>query len=169
MGSVPARYRGIAAGMRQTINNAGQLLSVALMFTLVIDSFAGRLTETLRTGLVASGVPSSSASATSELPAGSALFASLLGYNPIQRLISAETAQLPSDVIAHVTSNLYFASLIAEPLVLSLRIAFVSASIVAIAGAVLSALRGPRIKVAAPSPFVQPLTGQKRAVEEDLA
>src|SRR6202035_1197648 len=36
MGSVDAGSRGIAAGMRQTIGNAGQLLSTAIFLTIVV-------------------------------------------------------------------------------------------------------------------------------------
>jgi MFS family permease len=149
MGSVPARYRGIAAGMRQTLSNAGQLLSTALFFTVVIGGLAGSLHNTLQSGLTNAGVPATAAESAAHVPAGSAVFASLLGYNPMQRLLAGHAAQVPHDVAVRVTDGTFFANLLARPLAAAMHAAFLLAASIAVAGAVASAFRGPQIAIEA--------------------
>jgi len=57
MGSVPAAERGVASGMRSTVQNSGTAISISVFFTLVIAGFASSLPATLKTGLLHAGVP----------------------------------------------------------------------------------------------------------------
>ena len=45
MGSVPARHRGAASGMRSTFQNSGTALSIGVFFSLMIAGLAGQLAE----------------------------------------------------------------------------------------------------------------------------
>ena len=67
MSSVPARYRGLAAGMRSTVLNAGLTISQAVFFTVVIGSLAGTLRPALLVGVTQAGLPPTLAGAVSTL------------------------------------------------------------------------------------------------------
>ncbi len=51
MGSVPARQRGAASGMRSTFQNSGTALSIGVFFSLMIAGLASTLPKTLTSGL----------------------------------------------------------------------------------------------------------------------
>lgn len=142
MNSVPARHRGVASGMRVTFMNVGMPLSIGLFFTLMIIGLNTTVPPAMYSGLVANGVPASVAHRLAGLPPISYLFASFLGYNPLQTLLGPVLGQLPPADVARLTGRTFFPSLISSPfqhglvLVLSFSIA---ASLVAAAA---SALRG---------------------------
>jgi MFS family permease len=48
MGSVPARHRGAASGMRSTFQNSGTALSIGIVFTLMIAGLSSSLPSTLK-------------------------------------------------------------------------------------------------------------------------
>jgi EmrB/QacA subfamily drug resistance transporter len=144
MNSVPARYRGVASGIRVTFMNVGMPLSIGLFFSLMIVGLNSSVPSALYGGLVANGVPAALAQRLAGLPPISYLFASFLGYNPLQTLLGPALAQLPPADAARLTGQTFFPSLIAAPfqhaLVLVLGFS-VAASLVAAAA---SALRGGR-------------------------
>jgi MFS family permease len=98
MGSVPARQRGAASGMRSTFQNSGTAVSIAVFFSVMIAGLSSTLPGTLTNGLRAQGVPSGAAHQIGSLPPVSSLFASVLGVNPIGHLLSARNvlARLPA-------------------------------------------------------------------------
>jgi hypothetical protein len=51
MGSVPARDRGSASGMRSTFQNSGTAVSIGVVFTLMIAGLSSSLPTTLSDGL----------------------------------------------------------------------------------------------------------------------
>ena len=144
MSSVPARYRGVASGMRSTFQNSGMSLSIGIFFSLMIAGLASTLPRTLSAGLRAHGVPADLAAHVAGLPPVSTLFASFLGYNPIGSLLrpSGELARLPKADAAVLTSKEYFPHLISGPFHHGLVIVFSVAIAMSVAGAVISLLRG---------------------------
>ena len=113
MNSVPARYRGVASGMRTTIQMSGNLLSMSLFFSVVIIVLAGRLPTVMSTGLVAQGIPPAVASHTANLPPTGAFFAAFLGYNPMQQLLPASAlANLPATTRSLILGKEFFPHLI---------------------------------------------------------
>ncbi|HEX6489269.1 MAG TPA: MFS transporter [Candidatus Dormibacteraeota bacterium] len=144
MNSVPARHRGVASGMRVTFQNVGMPLSIGLFFTLMIVGLNATVPSAMFNGLVGNGVPAPVAHKLAGLPPISYLFASFLGYNPLQTLLGPILGHLPAASAAHLTGRTFFPSLISSPfqhglvLVLSFSIA---ASLVAAAA---SYLRGGR-------------------------
>ena len=144
MNAVPARDRGVASGMRVTFMNVGMPLSIGLFFTLMILGLNATVPSTMYNGLVSNAVPAAVAHRLAGLPPISYLFASFLGYNPLQTLLGPILGQLPPADAARLTGRTFFPSLISGPfqhglvLVLSFSIA---ASLVAAAA---SALRGGR-------------------------
>jgi MFS family permease len=144
MNAVPARYRGVASGIRVTFQNVGMPLSIGLFFTLMIVGLNQTVPGALFSGLTANGVPAAVAHHLAGLPPISYLFASFLGYNPLATLLGPLLNQLPPADAARLVGPTFFPSLISDPfqhglvLVLSFSIA---ASLVAAAA---SALRGGR-------------------------
>jgi hypothetical protein len=141
---VPARHRGSASGMRSTFQNSGMALSIGIFFSLMIAGLASSLPRTLFSGLTAQGVPASIATQVSHLPPVSTLFAALLGYNPVRNLLapSGVLSKLPAHNVAVLTGKQFFPNLIAAPFHHGLVIVFTAAAIMAVAGAVVSLLRG---------------------------
>src|SRR5207248_6792260 len=78
MNSVPARQRGAASGMRATFMNCGMVLSIGVFFSLMIVGLANVLPHTMYSGLVANGVPPSTAHAVASIPPVGSLFAAFL-------------------------------------------------------------------------------------------
>jgi MFS family permease len=144
MSAVPASQRGSASGMRATFQNSGMALSIGIFFSLMIAGLASSLPKTLSSGLTAQGVPASIAAQVSHLPPVSTLFAALLGYNPVRNLLtpSGILSKLPAHNVAVLTGKQFFPNLISAPFHHGLVIVFTAAAIMAIAGALVSLLRG---------------------------
>ncbi len=144
MGSVPAEYRGVASGMRSTFQNSGTALSIGVFFSLMVSGLASSLPATLKSGLMAHGVPAASAAHAAALPPVSTLFATFLGNNPIEHLLASE------GVLDHVTKaqrsvltgHTFFPQLVSGPFHHGLAIVFGVAAGMALVSAVASALRG---------------------------
>ena len=144
MGSVPARYRGVASGMRSTFQNSGTALSIGIVFSLMIAGLASALPRTLTSGLAARGVPHAAAVHIGSLPPVSSLFAAVLGVNPLQHLLAAYGAlsALTATSRQVVTGRAFFPDLISGPFHQGLVVVFgVAAALAAVAGAA-SLLRG---------------------------
>ncbi len=144
MSAVPARYRGVASGMRATFQNSGMSLSIGIFFSLMIAGLASTLPRTLTSGLTAQGVPLSVATQVSHLPPVSTMFAALLGYNPVRNLLtpSGTLARLPAHNAAVLTGRQFFPHLISAPFHHGLVIVFTAAAIMSVTGALVSLLRG---------------------------
>jgi MFS family permease len=145
MNSVPASERGQASGMRATFQNAGQVLSIGIFFSLVILGLSGTLPAAIKTGLTQQGVPTAVATQIADQPPVSSLFAAFLGYNPIQHLVPATTLNaLPAQNAAALTGNTFFPSLISAPFKKGLAFAFTLSLIAYLIAAAASWLRGNR-------------------------
>jgi MFS family permease len=146
MGSVPARYRGVASGMRSTFQNSGTALSIGVFFSLMIAGLASRLPETLGTGLRAHGVPPGIAHQVASLPPVSSLFASVLGVNPIHHLLAPTGAlgRLSASSEHVLTGRAFFPHLISGPFHDGLTVVFVTAAGLSVLAAAASLLRGGR-------------------------
>jgi len=161
MGSVPARDRGAASGMRATFQNSGTAVSIGVVFTLMIAGLSRALPSTLSGGLTRVGVPSGVAHQIATLPPVSSLFASVLGVNPIGHLLAPTgvLARLPAASRAELTGREFFPSLLSGPFHTGLIVVFgVSAALSVLAG-LASLLRGGR---AADGPAV-PVRGPEHA------
>ncbi|MCI2421704.1 MFS transporter [Saccharopolyspora sp. K220] len=143
MNSLPPNRRGAGAGMSNTFQNAAMVLSIGIFFSLMIAGLARSLPGTLTTGLVAQGVPAAAADRLAGLPPVGVLFASLLGYNPIQSLLGPQVlGQLPAGHAAYLTGQSFFPELISGPFSEGLRFAFAFAIAACLIAAIASALRG---------------------------
>ena len=145
MSSVPADMRGAASGMRATFQNAGQVLSIGVFFSLMVAGLASSLPATLSSGLTAQGVPAATANQIAQLPPVGTLFAAFLGYNPIAELLGPHVlGALPAANAARLTGLEFFPRLIAGPFHDGLVIVFWLAIAMAVVGALASLLRGRR-------------------------
>ncbi|MBV8081307.1 MAG: hypothetical protein JO186_13145 [Actinobacteria bacterium] len=129
--------------MLATFMNSASVLSIGVFFTLMIVGLASVLPHTMQTGLVAHGVPADVATRVSHLPPVSTLFASFLGYNPMQTLLGPQVLHhLPAGQSAALTGRSFFPHLISSPFHTALVYAFVFAIVACLVAAVASLLRG---------------------------
>lgn len=147
MNSVPPENRGVASGMRTTMQNTGMMASIAAFFAVIVLSLSQGLPAAFASSLTEAGAPQLIHYFTSLSPTES-LFSAFLGYNPVASII----AQLPQSIAATLSSQAvstliglqWFPSAIAKSFMSSLHIAFyVSAGLSGVA-AIASLLRGKR-------------------------
>src|SRR5215469_6075181 len=145
MGSVPARDRGVASGMRATFQNSGTAVSIGVVFTLMIAGLSRSLPSTLSGGLIRVGVPASAAHQVASLPPVSSLFASVLGVNPIQHLLGPGIlSRLPASSQAELTGRTFFPSLLQDPFHSGLIVVFAVSCGLSVLAGLASLLRGKR-------------------------
>jgi MFS family permease len=143
MNSLPPTQRGAGAGMLATFMNSASVLSIGVFFTLMIIGLAAGLPHALDSGLVAHGVPAADAHRVSTLPPVATLFASFLGYNPMQTLLGPHVlGHLPAAQAHQLTGRSFFPQLISGPFHSALVYAFVFAAVACLVAAVASLLRG---------------------------
>jgi len=144
MGSVPARHRGAASGMRATFQNSGTAPSIGVFFSLMIAGLASSLPKTLASGLQQQGVPTALAHPAAALPPVASLFAAVLGVNPVRHVLAAHGA-LSSLSAAHqrvLTGRRFFPELISGPFHQGPSVVLVVATVLAALAALASLLRG---------------------------
>ncbi|MFF1685094.1 MULTISPECIES: MFS transporter [unclassified Streptomyces] len=145
MNSLPPDQRGVGAGISTTFQNSATVLSIGIFFSLMIAGLSTSLPAALTHGLTAQGVPAADAAKVAALPPVGVLFASLLGYNPIQTLLGPHVlAQLPPGHAHYLTGRGFFPELISQPFADGLSVAFDFAIAACVVAAVASLLRGGR-------------------------
>jgi MFS family permease len=142
MNSLPANRRGAGAGMATTFQNSALVLSIGIFFSLMILGLANTLPATLDHGLVAQGVPKADAARVSHLPPVGLLFASFLGYNPMQQLLGPVLPHLSHAHATYLTGRTYFPQLMSKPFSDGLHEAFDFAIAACLIAAAASWLRG---------------------------
>ncbi len=164
MSSVPAQNRGSASGMLATLQNAGQQMSLAIFFTIIILGLSTGLGSGAGPVLGATGLSPTDVAILTKLigsdPTG-ALFGAFLGQNPMASLLQLAatvpgwTAPSTATFNALIAPH-FFASVIAPGFGSALSEAFVLAGCLTIVGAVISSLRGAQYfypdEVRAPPP-----------------
>jgi MFS family permease len=143
MNSLPADQRGGGAGMLNTFQNSASVLSIGIFFTIITLGLAATLPHTLFTGLTGQGVPAHLAQQVAQLPPIGLLFASFLGFNPIQQLLpSASAAHVSQAHYSFLTGRGFFPDLISTPFGNGLHLAFYMAAALCFLAAVFSWMRG---------------------------
>jgi hypothetical protein len=146
MNAVPPEHRGAASGMRATLQNTGQTVSLAIFFTVIITGLSSSLPSALSGAMSTAGVPQL-AGAFSSISPTSALFSAFLGYNPVQSLLSVPQlapviAQIPKSTLVFLEGETFFPRAIAPAFVSSLALSFYIGAALSVAAAVASLLRG---------------------------
>jgi MFS family permease len=143
MNSLPHQHRGVGGGMLSTFQNCGQVFSIGIFFTLIIVGVNASLHTELVQGLLGQGVPLADATRASHLPAVSTLFASLLGYNPLEHLLGSSVLNgLSPAAHATVISRGFFPSIISGAFHNGLKTACDFSIVCCLLAAVSSVLRG---------------------------
>ena len=142
MNSLPPNRRGAGAGMATTFQNSALVLSIGIFFSLMILGLASTLPATLDHGLVAQGVPRADAARISHLPPVGLLFASFLGYNPMQQLLGPVLPHLSHAHASYLTGRTFFPQLMSRPFSDGLHEAFDFAIAACLVAAAASWLRG---------------------------
>ena len=156
MNSLPAQHRGAGGGMNSTFMNSAQVFSLGIFFTLMIAGLAADLPHTLSSGLIAQGVPASTAQQVSQVPPISVLFASFLGYNPIGHLLGPSAlAHLPAARAAELTGRTFLPGLLTGPFQAGLHIAFAFSIACCLIAAAASWSRGALVGAAEPAEPVE--------------
>ena len=154
MNSVPPSQRGAAGGMIATFQNSALVLSIGIFFTLMVAGLSRTLPSAMYSGLTTQGVSAAAATPISHLPPIGVLFASFLGYNPMQQLLGPLLSHLPASNAAYVAGREFFPHLITAPFHDGLGVAFAFAIAANVVAAVASALTGRRARAAAaPEPL----------------
>jgi MFS family permease len=144
MGAVDPAQRGSAAGIRATGLNCGQTLAISLFFSLLTAGLATRLPHALSSGLAGAGVPATQAAAVARLPPVAMLFATFLGYNPLQSLLGSALHSMPAATAKTVTSTAFFPHVISGPFHDGLRLTFGVAAAMMLLATVACAATRPR-------------------------
>ncbi len=150
MSAVPAQNRGAASGMLTTLQNAGQQMSLAIFFTIVIFGLTSGLGSGATGVLAGAGVPAADQTILGHLisanPTG-ALFGAFLGENPMKQLL-AVAPSIPGWVpLTTNTQNAllephFFAATVAPGFGTAISEAFLFAGGLTLVAATISALRG---------------------------
>jgi MFS family permease len=149
MNSVPPENRGAASGMLATLQNAGQQMSLAIFFTVMILGLASHLGGT-SSSLLAAGVPGPDAALLGQTIAANptgALFGAFLGENPMGEILQRAPllpgwTPLSASTSATLLAPHFFASLVEPGFGSSISMAFLVAGGLTAVAAVVSALRG---------------------------
>jgi MFS family permease len=117
MNSLPPDERGAGSGMATTFQNAAQVLSIGIYFSLVVIGLTSRLPRSLLAGLTSHGVPRATAESVDHLPPVGVLFAAFLGFNPVRSLLGpgGVLARLPAPDRATLLGHGFFPHLISQP------------------------------------------------------
>jgi MFS family permease len=154
MSSVPAKYRGVASGMRSTFQNSGTAVSTGVFFSIMIAGLAGSLPKELTGGLLHQGVAAHAAEQVGHLPPTSSLFAALLGVDPLQHALQAtgfSLSSLPSAARLTITGREFFPHLISGAFHQGLSEVFAFSAALAVLAGLASLLRGRRLDPSPPS------------------
>jgi MFS family permease len=145
MNSLPARQRGVGAGMASTFSWSAQVFSIGIFFSLMIIGLSKQLPGALYHGFVTHDVPNHVASQAAHLPPATSLFATFLGYNPVAHLLGPTVlGGLPHAQASVLTGTQFFPHLITAPFSSALNAAFTFALIVSVISAAASAVTGNR-------------------------
>ncbi|MFT4042688.1 MAG: MFS transporter, partial [Gordonia sp. (in: high G+C Gram-positive bacteria)] len=149
MSSVPARYRGVASGMRSTFQNSGTALSIGVFFSLVLVGLSSSLPAAMSSGLAQEGVPAAVAGSAAQLPPVASLFSAMLGVNPIEHLLAGTGVldQVSGAQYATLTGHTFFPDVLSGPFHDGLVVVFLVSIALSVCAASASVLRGAPIRV----------------------
>ncbi|MGI0100306.1 MAG: MFS transporter [Candidatus Micrarchaeaceae archaeon] len=140
MNAVPPEQRGAVGGMRATIFNVSYMFSIIIFFSILVTGFGTLLPHAMYSGLTSQGVPSTVAASLQNIPPTSALFATFLGYNPLQQIIPQNVlSSLTQQQQKTILSTEFFPELISQSFINGLRIVLYVAIALTIIAAVISA------------------------------
>ncbi len=147
MNSIPPQHRGAASGMRATLQNTGQTVSIGLFFGVIINVLTNRLPTSFASALAAAGLPQLSGLFSSVPPTG-ALFAAFLGYNPVATVLQqahVDLGAINAASLATIEGKTWFPLAVAPAFTAALHSAFYIAAVLTSLAAIASFLRGKAV------------------------
>ncbi|MDG6926308.1 MAG: MFS transporter [Nitrososphaerota archaeon] len=180
MNSVPAQVRGVASGMRATLQNTGQTISLAIFFTIIIASLTSSLPSAFQSAMATAGVPQLSAYFVN-IPATSAVFAAFLGFNPVSSILATVPQSIvnsiPQSTLHYLSGTTFFPNAIAPAFMSALHVTFYIGLAISVLAMLISYFRGDETpskrapqavaqpKPQSPIPVAPPVrrTGEKEA------
>jgi hypothetical protein len=87
-------------------------------------------------------VPPAAARQVSQLPPVGSLFASFLGYNPVNTLLASTLPHLPHATAAYLTGHRFFPTLVSHPFATGIHTVFYFAAGCCLVAAIASWMRG---------------------------
>jgi MFS family permease len=145
MNAVPPEARGVASGMRATFQNTASTLSIGLIFSMVTVGIARNMPSVFYAQLTKVGIPSAIATHISHLPPTAALFAAFLGYNPMQTLLPTSLIPaLSSQTKSIVFANSFFPTILSQPFMDGVIVAFSISAGISLLAAIASIFRGEK-------------------------
>ncbi|MBH0777623.1 MFS transporter [Nocardia bovistercoris] len=139
MSSVPAAERGAASGMRGTLFNGGNALSMGIFFSLMVAGLAAGLPDALDAGLRDQGVSASAAAEVAATPPVASMFAAFLGFNPVEELLGPTGELTAPGVHADtLTGQEFFPNLLTGPFHTGLVVVFLTAAAMMLLAAIAS-------------------------------
>lgn len=161
MDSVPQKHRGVASGMRSTMQNTGMMASIAAFFAVIVVSLSHGLPSTFASSLSQAGAPPQLISYFTSLSPTQTLFSAFLGYNPVAAIIAGLpqniSSILSSQTIAILTGLHWFPTTIAKVFMSSLQDAFYVSAGLSVVAAIASSLRGKESRARAPEKKSEPI------------
>ncbi len=149
MDALSWKERGVGNGIRTTFANIGQMISMAMFFTIAITVFSYTLPAAMSAQMQSLGVPSQLGSEIASIPASSFLFSAFLGINPIGTIINSAPqsviSTIPSASLSILRSGSFIPTVIGSPFMQGLRFSLYIGIIILIAAAVLSAMTRHRV------------------------
>lgn len=149
MDSVPEEHRGVAAGMRSTMQNTGMMTSICIFFAVIVVALSSGLPAAFASSLAQAGAPPQVAQYFSSISPTQSMFSAFLGYNPVASMIATLppnlSATLSSQTVATLTGLTWFPTAIATAFMSSLRDAFYVSAALSLVAAMASSLRGKEV------------------------
>ncbi len=142
MNSLPQENRGVGSGMRSTLNNIAQTISMAIFFSITITIFSQDLPSSMYKIGISMGLPVSLSVMLSNIPPSGALFAAFLGINPMSSIPSTVSSQIPQGALKILMSPQFFPSAVGPSFMTGLKYSLYIAMTLTLIGAVFSAFRG---------------------------
>lgn len=160
MNSVPAQARGVASGMRATLQNTGQTISLAIFFTIIIASLTSSLPSAFQSAMATAGVPQLSAYFVN-IPATSAVFAAFLGFNPVSSILATVPQSIvnsiPQSTLHYLSGTTFFPNAIAPAFMSALHVTFYIGLAISVLAMLISYFRGDETPAKrAPQAVAQP-------------
>jgi MFS family permease len=146
MDSVPEEHRGVAAGMRSTMQNTGMMVSISAFFAVIVFSLSTGLPTAFTSALAQAGAPSQVVPYFTALSPTTSLFSAFLGYNPVSAVLASLPSNLSSLLSSQTITTLiglhWFPTTIANTFMFSLHAAFYVSVGLSLVAALASSLRG---------------------------
>lgn len=144
MNSLPPEDRAAGNGMRQTFNNIGSSISMAIFFTMLLTFLSNQLPQQITAMLSSYGFPKQVISFLSSIPVSGLLFGAFLGVEPASSMPSSLLSLLPPKVLELLNSRTFLPQLLGPSFMSALRESLYISTVLVLLGALFSLMRGEK-------------------------